>query len=185
MGWVSPTGYEDPYGAWYDEWRAYNENTGNSACTTNPYDKNVYPPFLILTIDEITSDKLRLNLGNFEDYRIVDVDVYKDGEWVDVYEGDAYAPGWTEKTFTKGSVTKVRFRSKDARWENWARLFEFDFWEVSGVAHTKTVSEILGLTDSVSRVAAHKRTYSEILGLVDTWDKNKCKKCISAVIVVI
>lgn len=43
--------------------------------------------------------------------------------------------------------------------------------------HKKTVTELLGLSDSIVYAHGHYFTVTELLGLVDTWDKNKCLKC--------
>jgi len=47
----------------------------------------------------------------------------------------------------------------------------------TGVAHTQTCSEILGLVDGKTTKTAFHKTASEVLGLVDDHDKNRCQKC--------
>jgi hypothetical protein len=175
MGWVSPTGNEDPDSKWAYETRAYDENTGTCATCNSVAGWNA---FIILTHAAIQSNKLQFNAYRDDWITAIDVDVSEDGvSWTHVYQGDYANMAWVEKTFTQQSVTKVRIRFYATAPDIQIRLYEFDFWEVAGVAHTKTVSEILGLVDGKSTKTAFHRTKSEVLGLVDGYDKNRCKKC--------
>lgn len=131
MSWKSPTGFEDPDGVWQTEPNAYDDDTGTTAYTLNP--SLGWGGFLVLTISAITSDKLRYFIGTATGVNItqIDVDVHKDGAWVDVYEGSFSKGTWIEKTFTQGSVDKMRVRFYWTVRYQLAHVAEADFWEVS------------------------------------------------------
>jgi len=132
MGWVSPTGYEDPEAAWADQFKAYDEDTNTFAFTGGSYDECTYTPFLILTRPAIQCDKIRFWLDSIYAWNIdnVDVDVLRDGTWVHVYDGNPPRDQWVEASFTQGSVTKARFRGHISFFIGQGFLQEFDFWEV-------------------------------------------------------
>jgi hypothetical protein len=139
-GWVSPTGHEAASG-WVNEARAYDENLGLYAS----YPETAgWTPFLILTVGEITSDRLRFYAYyNFVSQKSIDVDVYKDGAWTHVYEGTYASLTWVEKTFAQGSVTKARVRFYLAA--SYPTVFyEFDFWQVAGAGGTGGVMMVTG-----------------------------------------
>jgi hypothetical protein len=127
-GWVSPTGHEAGSG-WSNEAYAYDDNL--LSYTTIYMDPYGWTPFLNLTIDAITSNSLRYYAEAHPPAQgSIDVDVYKDGAWVDVYEGTLpYYIEWTEKTFTEGSVTKARVRIELGTLHSTADFGEFDFWD--------------------------------------------------------
>jgi len=61
----------------------------------------------------IQCDKVRYYISRVDIPTItnqIDVDVYKDGSWPDVYQGSFTTGSWMEKSFTEGSVTASRFR---------------------------------------------------------------------------
>lgn len=61
-----------------------------------------------------------------------DVDVYKDGEWVDVFNGVIDVFEWKKVTFAAGIVTKTRIRghSKETR-KNAVFVREVDFHDAT------------------------------------------------------
>jgi hypothetical protein len=133
LSWVSPTGHNDPDNEWTNEPNIYDEDEASYATDTIP--SGAWGSFVELTHVALTSNKVRYKAGGVFPGRIdqVDLDVYKDGAWVNVYEGtDLDINNFIEKTFTEGSVTKARLRFHNA----WGIAYnvqfrEFDFWEVS------------------------------------------------------
>ena len=132
--WVSPTGYEG--NAWTEKENAYDGDVRSSAYAEvapggalNP----TWSDFLILTLPNVVvSDKLRFycNYGTYGS-NWIDVDVYKDNAWADVYEG-FYAGGqWTEKTFSQDSVSKVRLRHQNTLSDSiGVYINEVNVWQV-------------------------------------------------------
>jgi hypothetical protein len=98
-----------------------------------------------------------------------------------VWEGVLNAGGWNESGAFEKNGRYVKLVSKSNAGMS---LYEFDALVSGGVAHYKTVSEILGLVDAKGTKTAFHKTASEVLGLVDDWDKNRCKKCKPSVTVV-
>jgi len=135
-GWVSPTGFEDPDSKWANEPNAYDENTASASTGTHNFEN--WGWFIVLTLDSsITSDKIRFYVDEvvippygINQKLLVDVDVYKDDAWVDVFEGDVVDQTWMEKTFVEGSVSEARLRFKNYGTLLDYLLCEFDFWEV-------------------------------------------------------
>jgi len=111
--WRTPTGHNDPDNAWLDEGKAY-DDTESTHATKHGLVAGQWTPFLELTHDALLCDKVRFLLNN-SDFDLVDVDVYYDSAWHDVYQGvyDAY-PTWNEKNIPAGlkSVTKARLRAR-------------------------------------------------------------------------
>lgn len=126
--WITPTGHDDPDSAWSDEAKVYDENTGTCATTQVPAVS--WSSFLELTIHDIVCSAVRFYathiLGKID---LIDLDVYRDGAWVDVYDGAYADQTWVEKTFTEGTVTKARARFRNSwGYETGVQFFEFDFW---------------------------------------------------------
>lgn len=98
------------------------------------------------------------------------------------------------KLLSKSNASTQRFYEFDAYAEAAGVAHEKTVTELLGLVdghsynkwtlHTKTVTEILGLVDGKAYVHKHYFTVTEILGLVDSWDKNRCPKCKPAVIVI-
>lgn len=132
-GWVLPTGYEDSGNQWNQETNAYDGNTSTYA--QNTYGGAGWGQFIVLTLTSpIISNRLRIN-ADYLDAHIqeVDVDVLKDGAWVDVFQGGSESTWncqWVELTFPKGSVTKARFRYNYKVGGYWYWLYEFQFYQV-------------------------------------------------------
>jgi len=111
--WRTPTGHNDPEDAWTDEEKAY-DDTDSTHATKQGLVTGQWTPFLELTHEAFLCNKVRFLLNN-SDFDLVDVDVYYDSAWHDVYQGvyDAY-PTWNEKNIPAGlkSVTKARLRAR-------------------------------------------------------------------------
>jgi type II secretory pathway pseudopilin PulG len=131
-GWISPTGYEDPGSQWSNYANAYDGNTGTYA--TNNYGSAGWGQFIVLTLPSaITSNRLRINLDYLDDHvQEIDVDVFKDGVWVDVFQGGNQADfncKWAELTYAQGQVSqaRVRYNYKVGGYYYW--LYEFQFYQ--------------------------------------------------------
>jgi len=143
MAWQSPTGFNDPDNKWDDETNAYDENTGTEATTI------IYKPgedwadyWLELTHAALNCSKVQF-WAYYETGRIdqIDLDVYYDDGWHDVYQGIYADKEWVEKDIPEGakSVTaaRVRFHNTSALGRT-VRLYEFDFWEVEATPKTSS-----------------------------------------------
>ncbi|NWG09031.1 MAG: discoidin domain-containing protein [Nitrososphaerales archaeon] len=126
--WTGPTGFSDPNSDWNNETQAYDDNT-----TSFAYDdaNSQWHAFLYLTISDLQANKVRVwpTRAN-TNITQMDVDVYKDGAWVDLFSG---APTWgayNEYSFTRGVVTQMRIRFySGAIYVGGARVNEADFQE--------------------------------------------------------
>jgi hypothetical protein len=129
--WTSPTG-DEAEGGWTSRANAYDEGLATHA----EYDSGGTGwgwGFLTLTIPAITANSLRFYAPCNAAQTLIDVDVYKDGVWMHVYEGAYDNMAWVEKTFAQGSVTKAKVRFYCAIAHSNMLLYEFDFGEVSVV----------------------------------------------------
>jgi hypothetical protein len=146
--WVSPTGYADPDSKWTDEIKAYDENATTYAYSTLVYD--VWSSFLYLTINAIQSNKVRWSATYSLTITSIDLDVYKNGEWVDVYQGSFANDIWNERTFVEGLVTmaRVRFLHYGPSTDN-AQLYEFDFFFTSIFVSIIKPQNITYITSSI------------------------------------
>lgn len=153
--WVSPTGFEDLGNEWANEENIYDENTGTAAQDSIAQDS--WGDYVSLTIEEITSNKLRFYAYyNAASINKIDVDVYLNGAWVDVYEG-AYANStWVEKEFTKGLVTEARVRFYNDATQTSCNFYEFDFRSVEPNPFTKghSIRIVVGRDDSWEKIFA-------------------------------
>ena len=139
IGWVSPIVHEDPAGGWMFEVNAYDENIDRNdvygSYTSLPGGE--WSPFLFLSAPAggVQSDRIRFigtqNIGS--NIMIWDVDVERDGEWIDIFDGkvgDSFA--WTEVAFAQGLATRVRFRAQNSSRSQWrALIYEVDFHDAT------------------------------------------------------
>lgn len=136
--WVSPTAHDDVVNDWLNEANAYNDNQGNAAYSLMDFGTGWYGYLELHLAAAITANKLRFwifqeRLGGDVDGRKVDVDVEKDGSWVNVDEITNFTQkAWIERTFAQGSVTKVRFRfNNPIELETIARIYDVDVWQTA------------------------------------------------------
>jgi hypothetical protein len=62
----------------------------------------VWSNYLYLTHGTMTSDKIRFWARGGGEVNSVDIDVFNNGVWIDVYEGAFADKQWVMKTFTPG-----------------------------------------------------------------------------------
>lgn len=133
--WVSPTSHSDPDNVWTNEENAYDGNLATFAYTGMP--ANDWSSYLHLLVNQTYIDKIRfyvaVNPGLMDK---IDVDVYYDGAWHDVYEGAFSSGEWVSKDVPAGasliSKARVRFHNALAIVVQCA-LYEFQF-NTSGAA---------------------------------------------------
>ena len=150
VGWVSPVSHEDPAANWVVEERAYDDDIERNYNTNAQYGKlrgGEWSSYIILNAPAggIQSDRIRVLLGDSFPYsnRLSwDIDVYRDGAWVDVYTGtdgslvehdpDTSMREWVEIAFAQGFVTRVRFRAyNNAEGTTMSRIYEADFHDAT------------------------------------------------------
>ena len=109
---VSPTGFVDGAVAWSDEGKAYDDNLGTFAFTTASVNGTTWSDWLELTHAALDCSAVRFYLDNNTWFNPVEVDVFYDGGWNNVYDG-AFANGvWIEASLGGTySVTAMRLRA--------------------------------------------------------------------------
>ena len=131
-GWVSPVSHDDPADNWELEERAY-DNDPNKTYARYSTPPGEWTSFLYLNGPDggVSCDRVRFIISDSNpvyNLFIIDVDVYRDGEWIGVFEGTAEERKWTEVLFDEGTVTRMRLRAKNTAGGQWAiYLWEADF----------------------------------------------------------
>ncbi len=161
---TSPTGHND-YGEWFDETKSYDDDDATYAyCHITGVG---WSGFLELTINALSCNKVRWKaLYAADTIDMIDLDVYYDGSWHDVYEGSySIWTVWNEKSLGGiYSVTKakVRFHNCHELQRN-PHLYEFDFgyaftpFTTTNVSNGPTISEIafdyVQVSDAITKIA--------------------------------
>ena len=131
FGWLSPTGFNDPSNIWTNEIKAYDENVGTETESIVPHSS--WSGFLELTHSAMTCSKVRFFAMYLADYlETIDIDVFYNGTWHDVYQGTFVDMAWVEKLLpSTQTITAFRFRFYNKHAINAidaAGLFEVDFY---------------------------------------------------------
>lgn len=149
--WVTPTAHETPTD-WVNPANAYDDNEASKATyVVPPYS---FSPFLVLTHSALTSNKVRYMVKFAFN---VDVDVFKDGQWVHVIYGPCEDGVWIEWGFNQGSVTKIRIRFwNDTYLEKEAWIYEVDFWTVTTTGGEMIVDATLTLREDLTSYGSVK-----------------------------
>ena len=123
--WISPTGWEGS--GWAYPERAYDEDTVTGA--DEYVNDREWSAYLILLHSPLACDKVRIYMVAAVQFTTTQVDVYRDGEWVSVYNAGQWS-GWMEIEFDEGIVEKMRFRSYNANFSSSYHVYvrEVDFW---------------------------------------------------------
>jgi hypothetical protein len=140
--WVSPDGFSDPDSFWDYENLAY-----DTLITTSPWCEipgESWSSFLYLTLASgIQCNKLKAYLSLFAlpGFSPIDIDVYRDGAWVHVFEGDFTENGWNEFSFGQGLVTQMRIRGYNSNVGSSIPncLREVYFWQVPEIENGITI----------------------------------------------
>jgi len=134
VGWVSPTGYNDPYNKWSVEASAYDDRISTYAWSVSTEEGE--QSRLELTHAALNCDKVRFRLGFEDDEDCVSgvvVAVYYEGGWHNVYSGGVPPYGWNEASIAAGtkSVTAMYINWEvDSEQEVECDIYEVDFHEV-------------------------------------------------------
>lgn len=126
----SPTGVEPPFVGWVDTDDAFDANLATYAGANVPWGS--WSNFLILTFPPTVCNKTRYYIYSNYATDLVDVDVYQDGSWVNVYQGTLTNNVWIENSFGQGLTSKWRIRFYcSAGWPlaSNCRVHEVEMWK--------------------------------------------------------
>ncbi|MFA5054447.1 MAG: hypothetical protein WC565_10330, partial [Parcubacteria group bacterium] len=134
---ISPASHEDAGSDWTDETSAYDGDDGTAAYSLAGI--NQWTEFLVFNLDYgIVTNTISYKDSYNDSDELIDIDVYRDGAWVDVYSGAREYEALVTKTFTAGLVTKARIRI-------YSKTVACYFWEIYFSGST---SEIVVLSTS-------------------------------------
>jgi len=136
--WSSPDGFSDPDSQWTDEAKAYDGDVATFCYIYIPT-AFTWTSFLYFTLSTpISSNKLSLYLKMLNvdpaSY-IMDIDVHRDGSWVDVFQGylSDYPAQWQDIEFGTGLVDQIRLRCKTDSNSLYFGLAEIKLWKLGAV----------------------------------------------------
>lgn len=132
--WQSPNGHSDPDSAWKNETYAYDEDIDTGSQTETTLAPSTWSSYLHLTTASIQSNQIRFTgiIGHPTAEHLIDIDVKKNGVWIDVYEGIFTHDDWSYWAFGQGAVTecRIRFYNVGDAAVNF-QVKEVDFWQVA------------------------------------------------------
>ena len=127
--WVSPTSHIDPDSVWVYEESAYDGNISTYARVW--IEANSWSGYLHLLINQVNIDTVKFYTTYNPVYVTkIDVDVYYEEDWHDVYEGAVATNVWVEKAVLAGTklISKARVRLyNNAGSGAYTQLNEFQF----------------------------------------------------------
>lgn len=127
--WVHPVSSIDPDSKWSDEEKAYDSLlTTGAKVTSGGHYLEFYPS------SPITCSKIRLYAasyavadGLFYDPEM-DIDVYYEGDWHNIFSGTVTKNTWVEKSFTEKAVSKARVKwNYEVGFLDGLYIYEFEF----------------------------------------------------------
>jgi len=132
-GFISPTDYNDPENGWESPANAFDDKENTRAiCTKKGLWKWQWTGFLELVSPlQIQCNKIRFKAWYDEKWcDSIDVDVYVNNTWIDIYEGTYNNRKWEILTFPIYTIAKarVRFHVRSSMMGIDADLYEFDFF---------------------------------------------------------
>lgn len=127
--WVSPTSFIDADGEWTNEEKAYDDDVATPA--QDMLDGSSWSSYLQLLVNAASIDKVKF-YAFFSAISIdkIDVDVYYEGAWHDLYEGAFADKEWVEKDVVAGAslISKARIRLyNSSSYPSNCSLYEFKF----------------------------------------------------------
>jgi PKD repeat protein len=141
-GWVSPVGDNDPDKSWRVPERARDDADYATSYAYHITNQGAWTSYLYLLAPEggVMSDRVRFRLNDNIVGRSAgvvtkfywQVDVYLDGAWVTIYEGNAKRDEWIAAPFATGTVAQMRIRARnDSTGRSQAMIWEADFHDAS------------------------------------------------------
>jgi len=114
VGWITPVATEDPARNWQFDERAFDDDIHSVAAYL--LERSGWSSYLFFETQEggLLSDGIRLLV--YDNYRHGnalkwDVDVHRDGEWINVFDGQIEESEWRQVPFDEGTVTEARIRA--------------------------------------------------------------------------
>ena len=130
---IYPTGFNDPNGSWNNEYMAFDGDAHTFTSCGVPAAS--WTNFIEFTTKAIYCSKVKFIAfyGGTNGINRIDLDIYYDGSWHNVYEGSFLNVAWVEKTFTVQYVTKMRMRFyNNPSYVFAAAVYEVMFYETIG-----------------------------------------------------
>lgn len=147
-GWVLPTGFTDSSSTWDNETYAYDDTVASYARSYHNINDPQWSQYLYFDHLPMYANKIRFYARGGTEVSSIDLDVYRDDEWVNVYEGPFADRQWVEQSFEEGMVSQARVRF-------YATYANHGFyWELNELNYYKTseanASACLDLTPSLA-----------------------------------
>lgn len=142
-------------GDWSDGSLAYDYNVSTYARKYHNINDPQWSSYIYFNYSPIYYDKLRFYaLGNIE-VSSVDIDIYKNGNWEDLYQGSFADRSWVEYSFTEGMVeqVRVRFYATNASHGFFWQLYETRLWK------TESSEDLYVTADSCIDISSELSSY--------------------------
>lgn len=166
--WVSPAATEDPDTKWGDDAKAIDGDTGTYAFALSAN----YNHYLNFTLDTASdTDRVRTYMAAFKspDWQdpVIDLDLYYDGDWHNIFSGTISRHTWVEKVNPAGikSVTKARIRGTESTYVT--HICEFEFMDAS--RDNSCVFDEVGANSKKIAITKDDGT-TELYGEIEKWD---------------
>ncbi len=133
--WISPENHYDPEDAWENENNGHDGDLSTKAdCETTDFGW-IWTPYLELGLNNpINCDKIRFYAWYAPSHcKNIDIDLYYDQAWHNLYQGSFSCWQWVEKSFSQHEISKARVRFEVKRYllsPVKADLHEFQFFPV-------------------------------------------------------
>jgi len=147
--WISPISVTDPDSGWENENNALDDEVASYAKFHREVNGDAWTTYIHFHVPSGTYNGLRV-MGRTDNLYInlIDVDVYRNDAWENLYEGAVDDANFQNLPFADGTVTeaRVRFHITTPAWGGYLYLYEFDF-------HKDGVLEMLTEAGSVTSPA--------------------------------
>jgi prepilin-type N-terminal cleavage/methylation domain-containing protein len=135
-GWILPTGYLDPDNVWENPENAYDDTIFTLARSYHNINAPQWSSYLYLTHAALPINSIKFYARDGGEVDGIEVDVLKDGNWLNVYTGAFTDKQWVQADFAQGAVTqaRIRFHAAFANHGFFWELYDFYFQKSSEVA---------------------------------------------------
>lgn len=137
-GWLLPLSSSDPDNKWDNEDEAYDDTFLTYARSYHNTGDNQWSSFIYLAHPEIPANSLRFYARSGAEVDLVDIGIYKDGSWQDIYQGPFADKQWVQEDFSSGVVGQIRIRFHAA---NISQGFFFELYEVNLQKSSETAED--------------------------------------------